>query len=79
VSTVVGAGAWWAADQLVDADSGWFADLAVVAGIGAAGAGLILAADHLLGVRQALSRRTGEPAPPPGPTTTAEPTSEVGA
>ncbi len=79
VAAVVGAGAWWVADQLVDAGSGRLADLAVVAGIGLVGTGLILVADQLLGVRRALSRRDPTATLEPGPTTTAEPTSEVGA
>ncbi len=78
VAAVVGAGAWWVADQLVDAGSGRLADLAVVAGIGLVGTGLILVADQLLGVRRALSRRDPTATLEPGPTTTAEPTSEVG-
>jgi putative peptidoglycan lipid II flippase len=79
VSALVGVAAWWVADTLVDATSAWLADLAVVAGLGLLGTGLILAGDHLLGVRRALSRREGTPSPDAGPTTTAEPTSEVGA
>ena len=79
VSSVVGLAAWWAAGQLVDADSGRAADLVVVAGLGLAGAGLIFAADQLLGVRRALSRRQSVTPATPDPTTTAEPTTEVGA
>jgi putative peptidoglycan lipid II flippase len=80
VATVVGAGVWWAADQLVDERSGRLADLAVVAVLGLVGAGMILAADQALGVRRALSRRDPTAAAAtPSPTTTAEPTSEVGA
>jgi putative peptidoglycan lipid II flippase len=79
VATIVAVGAWWVADQLVDADSGRGLDLLVVAGLGAVGAGLILVGDHVVGVRRALSRRELTDPPAPGPTTTAEPTSEVGA
>jgi hypothetical protein len=78
-SSVVGLAAWWVADRLVDADSSRVADLAVVAGVGLAGAGAILALDRLLGVRGALSHRQSVPPATPGPTTTAEPTTEVGA
>jgi putative peptidoglycan lipid II flippase len=79
VSSAVGLAMWWAADQLVDADSGRAADLVVVAGLGLVGAGLILGADQVLGVRRALSRRHPVAPATPGPTTTAEPTTEVGA
>ena len=79
VSGVVGLAAWWAADRLVDAGSSRVADLAVVAGLGLVGAGLILAAYQVLGVRRALSDREPAVPPAPGPSTTAEPTSEVGA
>jgi putative peptidoglycan lipid II flippase len=79
VSSAVGLAVWWAADRLVDADSSRAADLAVVAGLGLVGTGLILAADQVLGVRRALSPRQSEAPATPGPTTTAEPTTEVGA
>jgi putative peptidoglycan lipid II flippase len=79
VASIVGVAAWWVADQLVDADSGRGLDLVVVAGLGAVGAGLILLGDQVAGVRRALSRREMTDPPAPGPTTTAEPTSEVGA
>jgi putative peptidoglycan lipid II flippase len=79
VSSAVGVAVWWAADRLVDADSSRAADLAVVAGLGLVGTGLILAADRVLGVRRALSPRQSVAPATPGPTTTAEPTTEVGA
>jgi putative peptidoglycan lipid II flippase len=79
VSSAVGVGVWWAAERLVDADSSRAADLVVVAGLALVGGGLILAADQVLGVRRALSRRQSVAPATPGPTTTAEPTTEVGA
>jgi putative peptidoglycan lipid II flippase len=79
VSSAVGLAVWWAAERLVDADSGRAADLVVVAGLALVGGGLILAADQVLGVRRALSQRQSVAPTTPGPTTTAEPTTEVGA
>jgi putative peptidoglycan lipid II flippase len=79
VSSAVGLAVWWAAERLVDADSGRAADLVVVAGLALVGGGLILAADQVLGVRRALSQRQSVAPATPGPTTTAEPTTEVGA
>ena len=80
VAAVVGAGGVAGSPtQIVDAESGRLADLAVVAGLGLLGAGVVLAADQVLGVRRALSRRDSTDPPTPGPTTTAEPTTEVSA
>jgi putative peptidoglycan lipid II flippase len=72
VSTVAGLAAWWASDALLDADSGRIVTLAVLAGVGVAGAGIVLGGYQLLGVRAALSERTGAAAPAgdaPGPDT----------
>ena len=56
----------------LDADSGRIATLAVLAGLGLAGAGIVLGGYQLLGVRPALSERAGVAAPAgdaPGPDT----------
>jgi hypothetical protein len=64
VATVVGLAAWAAGRALVDADSGRLADLAVVAGLGLAGAGLVVLGYRLVGLRGVLSERTGAGGPP---------------
>jgi putative peptidoglycan lipid II flippase len=58
VSAVVGLGAWAASRAVLDAGSTRASNLAVVAGLGLAGAGLVAAGYRLLGVWSALSVRT---------------------
>jgi putative peptidoglycan lipid II flippase len=62
VSAATGLAAWAVSGALLDAGSSRGANLAVVAGLGLAGAGLVLVGYRALGVRAALSVRT--PAPP---------------
>jgi putative peptidoglycan lipid II flippase len=62
VSTVVGLGTWAVSRAVLDASSARAANLVVVAGLGLAGAGLVVAGYRVLGVRSALSVRT--PVPP---------------
>jgi putative peptidoglycan lipid II flippase len=57
VSAVVGVAVWAAGGALVDGSSGRLANLLVVAGLGLAGTGLVLAGYRLLGVRASLSTR----------------------
>ena len=64
VGVVVGGAAWAASGALLGDDPRRLADLAVVVVVGLAGAGLVLAAYHVLGVRRALTTRESVPAPP---------------
>lgn len=66
VAAAVGLAAWAAAGALVDGESPRVANLAVVAGAGVVGAGLVLLGYRLVGVPGALSRRA--PVPPAGGT-----------
>jgi putative peptidoglycan lipid II flippase len=61
VSTVVGLGAWWASRELLDARSSRAEILVTLAVLGLAGAGLVVGGYRLLGVRGALTERTGTP------------------
>ena len=63
VSAVVGTAVWLAGRAMVDGDTGRVLNLVVVAGLGAAGAALVLGGYRALGVRAALTDRT--PVPPP--------------
>jgi putative peptidoglycan lipid II flippase len=63
VSAVVGLGAWVASRAVLDGDSSRVANLAVVAGLGLVGAGLVVLGYRALGVRGALSERTTVPPP----------------
>jgi putative peptidoglycan lipid II flippase len=66
VSTVVGLGAWWASRELLDARSSRAEILVTLAVLGLAGAGLVVGGYRLLGVRGALTERTGTPPGTPG-------------
>jgi len=57
VSALVGLGAWATSRALVDAESGKLADLAVVAGLGLAGAGIVALGYRVVGVHRVLSER----------------------
>jgi putative peptidoglycan lipid II flippase len=67
ISAAAGVAAWWVARQVVDGASPWMADLAVVVGLGLAGAGAILVGYRAFGVLGALSDRVSVP-PPANPT-----------
>jgi putative peptidoglycan lipid II flippase len=64
VGVVAGGGAWALSGALLGDDPSRLADLAVVAGVGLLGAGLVLVAYQLLGVRRALTTRESVAAPP---------------
>jgi putative peptidoglycan lipid II flippase len=57
VAAAVGAGAWWAGRSLLDGVSGRLGTVAVLAGLGLAGAAAVALGYRLLGVRAALSAR----------------------
>jgi putative peptidoglycan lipid II flippase len=61
VSAAVGAGAWAVSGAVLGDDPGRLADLAVVAGLGLVGAGVVLAGYRVLGVREALTTRQSVP------------------
>jgi putative peptidoglycan lipid II flippase len=63
VGVVVGGAAWAVSGALLGDDPARLADLAVVAGVGLLGAGLVLAAYQVLGVRRALTTRESVPGP----------------
>ena len=61
VAAPVGLAAWGVSGAVLDAGSSRLANLVVVAGCGAAGAGLVLLGYRALGVRGALSERASAP------------------
>jgi uncharacterized membrane protein YhiD involved in acid resistance len=61
VSAAVGVGAWAVSGAVLGDDPGRLADLAVVAGLGLVGAGVVLAGYLVLGVREALTTRQSVP------------------
>jgi putative peptidoglycan lipid II flippase len=63
VGVVVGGAGWAASGALLGDDPRRLADLAVVVGVGLVGAGLVLVAYQVLGVRRALTTRESVPAP----------------
>jgi putative peptidoglycan lipid II flippase len=64
IAVVVGVAGWVAQRSLLPDDSSRIADLAVVAGVGLAGAGLVLAGYRLLGVNGSLTARLAVPGAP---------------
>ena len=68
----MGGAAWAASGALLGDDPRRLADLAVVLGVGLVGAGLVLVAYQLLGVRRALTTRESVPAPPESASASAE-------
>jgi putative peptidoglycan lipid II flippase len=72
VGVVVGGAGWAASGALLGDDPRRLADLAVVLGAGLVGAGLVLVAYQLLGVRRALTTRESVPAPPESASESAE-------
>jgi hypothetical protein len=61
VSAAVGVAAWAVSGAVLGDDSARLADLAVVAGLGLTGAGLVLVGYRVLGVRAALTTRQSVP------------------
>jgi hypothetical protein len=61
VSVAAGVGAWAVSGAVLGDDPGRLADLAVVAGLGLIGAGLVLVGYRVLGVREALTTRQSVP------------------
>jgi putative peptidoglycan lipid II flippase len=64
IAVVVGGAAWLAQRWLLPPDPSRIADLAVVAGVGLAGGGLVMAGYRLLGVNGSLSTRLPVPGAP---------------
>jgi putative peptidoglycan lipid II flippase len=84
VSAVAGLGAWWASRALLDAGSSRPETLVALVVLGLAGTGVVVGGYRLLGVRGALTERTGTPpgtrgtpGTPPGPPGTAPGGAEV--
>jgi len=61
VSAAAGVGAWAVSGAVLGDEPGRLADLAAVAGLGLIGAGLVLVAYRVLGVREALTTRESVP------------------
>jgi putative peptidoglycan lipid II flippase len=64
VSAVVGLAGWAVGRAVTDGGTPWLVDAVVVVGVGLVGAGLIVVAYRLLGVRDALSTRSHVPPSP---------------